>query len=91
MRRVPTATKHCSDERKTFVRPSDQVADQRMHAAAMRAIESSQRLRNKAEALAEELEDVTPAHGIITTCLSEEDSMVTSVAALLESKSHAHK
>lgn len=57
----------------------DRVQVDRMHAAATRCIESSQRLRRKAEALMEEMDDVTPAHGIVTTNLSDEDSMVIAV------------
>jgi hypothetical protein len=85
MVRLPTSRNHEPNDSKAFVRASDQVADQRMHSAAIKAIESSQRLRRKADQLLEELEDVTPALGLKTSGFEEEDSVVTSVASVIES------
>jgi len=59
--------------------PSNGVVTQRLQAAGMKAIESQARLRRIAESLSDELEDTTSPHGIPTTDLGEEDSMVIAV------------
>jgi hypothetical protein len=48
-------------------------------------MEAHQTVKRKAERLLEEMDEATPAHGIPTTNLSEEDSVVTSVAAVIAS------
>jgi hypothetical protein len=63
-------------------KPRNPVGVDRMRAAAARCIASQQRLHHKLEALMEEMDDVTPAHGIVTTNLSDEDSMVIAVDEL---------
>ena len=59
--------------------PTHGVVTQRLQAAGTRAIESQARLRRVAESLGEELEEVTSPHGIPTTDLGEEDSMVVAI------------
>jgi hypothetical protein len=56
-----------------------------MRSAGVRAIEAHQMVRRKAERLLEEMDEVTPVHGVSITGLSEEDSVVTSVAAVIAS------
>ena len=63
----------------------DHVSDQRMKSAGVRAIEAHRMVREKTERLLEELDAATPSHGVPTTGLSPEDSVVTSVAAVIES------
>lgn len=52
---------------------------QRMRSAAVRATSSSMELKRSAERLSEELDDVTPVHGVPVTGFGEEDSMVTAL------------
>lgn len=52
---------------------------QRLATASSRALEAYMRVRRYAERLGEELEDSAPSHGIPTTELDPEDSMVVSV------------
>jgi hypothetical protein len=56
------------------------VAEQRMVAASVRAIDANVRLRLRACALSEAIEETTAPHGVPITGLSEEDSMVTAIA-----------
>lgn len=71
----------------SFISGEDQVADQRMHGAAVRAISSYQSVRAKAERLCEEMDDLTPVNGVPTSNLSDEDSVVTSIASVIASHS----
>lgn len=57
----------------------------RVQAAGARALESYTRLRRVAARLSEELDEVTSPHGIPTTELSEEDSMVIAVERVIAS------
>ena len=59
-------------------------ATQRMRSAAVRALDACRSHEHAATRLAEELEDVTSPHGIAVTGLSEEDSLVTAVADLIQ-------
>lgn len=58
-----------------------------MKQAAARAIESHAAVRRKAERLCEELDDLTGPTGVPRVTLSEEDSVVTSVAAVIATHS----
>lgn len=49
----------------------------------MRAIDAHARLRRVATRLSEELEETTSPHGVPTTELSEEDSMVIAVERVI--------
>lgn len=55
----------------------------RVQAAGARALESYTRLRRVASRLSEELDEVTSPHGIPTTDLDEEDSMVIAVERVI--------
>lgn len=57
----------------------------RVQSAGLNAIAAHARVRRKAEALTEELEEVTSPHGIPTTDLGEEDSMVIAVERVISS------
>ena len=57
----------------------------RLQAAGLSARAAHQRLRRKAEALVEEMEEVTSPHGIVVADLDDEDSMVIAVASVIES------
>ena len=76
-------------QREASQKVPDPVGLERMQQAGVRAIESAQRLRRKAETLMEEIDEVTPAFGIVTAELSDEDSLVTSVANVIAT--HGHK
>lgn len=84
-------TKHSTQDgqlqrdRKPSLPVVDHVSDRRMRSAGVRAVEAYQNLRKKTERLLEEMDEVTPAHGVPTTGLSAEDSVVTSVAAVIAS------
>jgi hypothetical protein len=56
---------------------------QRAHDAASKACESYAGLRRMAEKVSREIDEVTSPHGIVTTELSEEDSMVHAVASAI--------
>lgn len=58
---------------------SGSSSSQRLAAAGLQAIEAHARVRRFAERLGEELEDTTPSHGVPTTDLDPEDSLVVSV------------
>lgn len=66
-------------------KPSNGVVTQRLQTAGMRALESQARLRRVAERLGEELAEVTSPHGIPTTDLGEEDSMVIAIDRVIAS------
>lgn len=70
------------DGNKNSAPVSDQVADQRMKGAGLRAIECHQRVASKAARLIEEMEDLTPVHGV-PIALSEDDSVVTAISNVL--------
>lgn len=55
-----------------------------MHASAVRTIDAYASIKRHADALNEELDDITPVHGVPTTELSDEDSMVIVVCAAIE-------
>ena len=55
------------------------VSNQRLIAAGKRTLEAHARVRRMAEHLGEELESVTSPHGIPSTELDPEDSMVIAV------------
>lgn len=57
----------------------------RMQSAGLNATASLQRLRRKAEALSEEMEELTSPHGLRVVGLDNDDSMVVAVADVLES------
>ena len=57
----------------------------RVQAAGVRAIDAYTRLQRLAVRLSEELEEVTSPHGIPTTELDDEDSMVIAVERVLAS------
>jgi hypothetical protein len=52
------------------------ATNQRVQAAATRTIESCRRVERIADGMLEEMEDVTPIHGIPLTDLDDEDSAV---------------
>lgn len=56
----------------------------RIQAAGVRAMNSYQTVTRLANKLAEELDDVTPVHGVPVNDLDEEDSMVVSIVAAKE-------
>lgn len=58
----------------------DYVSNQRMRAAANRALESHQKLTSMAERLCEEMDDATPPLGVPVAGLSPDDSMVMSIS-----------
>ena len=58
-----------------------------MQSAGIRALESHVRLRRVAEALSEELDDVTSPHGVPTRDLDNEDSMVIAIERVIASGS----
>jgi hypothetical protein len=58
-------------------------SNQRLVAASARALEAHARVRRMADHLAEELEHVTSPHGIPTTELDPEDSMVVAVEKVI--------
>jgi hypothetical protein len=55
------------------------TSTQRVVAAGARALEAHARVQRLAERLAEEIDNVTSPHGIPTTALDQEDSMVIAV------------
>lgn len=57
---------------------------QRLRIAGTRAIESQTKLRRIAEQIDRGLDEATPPNGVVAAFLSEEDSMVTSVAEVIE-------
>lgn len=59
------------------------VSNQRLVAASKRALEAYARVQRFAEHLGEELEQVTSPHGIPTTQLDPEDSMVIAVERVI--------
>jgi len=73
----------------TSMTPSNGVVTQRLQAAGTRALEAHARLRRVAERLGEELEETTSPHGIPTTDLSEEDSMVIAIDRVMASAKRA--
>lgn len=81
--RHSTANGFFQPERKASLSGVARVADQRMKGAALRAIEANQRVCSKAKRLMEEIDDLTPVHGVPVTNLSDEDSLVTTVAAVI--------
>lgn len=56
---------------------------QRMRSAAVRAQSGLIELQRCADRLSEELDDVTPVHGIPVTGYDEEDSLITTVDAMI--------
>jgi len=52
------------------------IAGQRMLSASVRAMDAHLALRRKADRVSEEMDDITNPHGIPTTELSAEDSLV---------------
>jgi hypothetical protein len=60
-------------------------AAQRVRASAKKACEAYERVQRKADALIEELDDVTSPSGIPKIELSDEDSMVIAVEAVIAS------
>lgn len=71
-------------ERNSLPSLSGNGSDQRMKAAAQRAIDAHRDVARKASLLTVELDDMTPVHGIPTTNLSEEDSAVHAVVVAIE-------
>lgn len=63
----------------------DRMADlsERTQAANIRAMESSKRLRRLAQKLTAEMDAATPPHGIRVTEFDDEDSLVTSIGAVI--------
>jgi len=59
-------------------------SNQRLVAAGTRALDAHARVRRFAERLGEELDHVTSPHGIPTTDLDPEDSMVIAVEKVIE-------
>ncbi len=57
-----------------------------MQVAGLNARSAHVRIQRKAEALLEEMEEVTSPHGIVVAELDEEDSMVIAVERVIESK-----
>jgi hypothetical protein len=57
----------------------------RVQTAGVRALDAHTRLRRVAERLSEELDEITSPHGVPTTELSDEDSMVIAVERVLAS------
>ncbi len=57
---------------------------ERTRSANARAVESSKRLRRVAQRLTAEMDAATPPHGIKVTEFDEEDSLVTSIEAVIE-------
>jgi hypothetical protein len=54
-------------------------------------MESSKRLRRLAKRLTDEMDTATPPHGIAVTGFSEEDSLVTTIDAVIERGAAGHK
>lgn len=59
------------------------VVNQKLQACGMRAIEAQERLQRVAQRLTEEIDEVTPVHGVPISGLDDEDSMVTSIEAVM--------
>ncbi len=57
---------------------------QRMRAAATRAIGHSSVLIRAASRLSDELDDVTPVHGVPVTGYDDEDSLVKAISDIIE-------
>lgn len=74
-----------------MIDPRMAILSERTQAAGTRAIESTKRLRRFAERLSEEMDEVTAPHGIQVTGFSEEDSLVTSIEAVMASAAASHK
>lgn len=67
-------------------RPATSVGSgQRLAEAGRRALEAHARVRNVADRLGEELDEVTSPHGIPTMDLDPEDSMVIAVEKVIAS------
>lgn len=67
----------------------DSLSGQRLQSACIRACDSRASVKRAADRLNEELDQVTAPGGVQVGGLSEEDSMVTTVAAVIEK--HAAK
>ena len=63
------------------------ISNQRVVAAGMRAIEAHARVRRVAERFTDELDEVTPVHGVPMTDLDPEDSLVTSIEEVMKTAS----
>ena len=62
------------------------IVNERVHAATRRAVESCTRVERVADGMIEEMEDVTPIHGIPLTDLDDEDSAVIAITEVLDHK-----
>lgn len=59
---------------------TESTAGERLESAGHRAQDAYRSVRRYAERVTEEMEEVTSPHGIPTANLSEEDSLVTTIA-----------
>lgn len=62
------------------------IVNERVHAATRRAVESCTRVERVADGMIEEMEEVTPIHGIPLTDLDAEDSAVIAITEVLDHK-----
>jgi hypothetical protein len=73
-------------EPRTVARPTKladgSVSGQRIQSAAVRALDAYSLITRRANALTAEMDEVTATNGVPVTDLSEEDSVVTTIAAV---------